>query len=229
MQALKTFDEQLIDSVLSRYGEGYENFSDSLCSVAIAKAKSLVEQNRLRYYQFRTATDSSETPTVILMEDLKFKILGEYHLKEEYRDCFNEAMTAYYELTNGINPIKYAENKYDSLDQLGLTHKQPRLEGGGLPTALYEYIYCNLDLSKEEPPYSKVYIEFNISKEGNLEELKILKSEGHSLDSDVINLLRQTQGKWTPRRDTGGENAWSGHSYWFEYNPIQTEEYCIQQ
>lgn len=171
-QIPKTHEEELRDTVLSKYGEEYENFSDSLCSVAIASARGYVEQNKPRYYQFRSAIDSSETPTVILMEDLNFKIMGEYHLKEEYRDCFNEAMTSYYEQNNGLNPIKYAVSKYDSLDQLDLTHKQPRIDGRGLPNVLYKYIYCNLDLSEETPPYSKVSIEFNISKDGNLEELK---------------------------------------------------------
>ncbi|MEQ9288701.1 MAG: energy transducer TonB [Cyclobacteriaceae bacterium] len=227
-QKQEEFNATLIKSKYLEENPGQDDyflFTDSLCNSAIELAKSRALNNVYRLYQIDNSMDSSSTPTQILMDDLNFKVLGEFEKKYSYRYCYNKATYYYFEQQNGFSAFEYIVNKYDSLFELGLTDEPPQfLEGDPLET-LNSYFYCNMELANVE--LDSVMIYFKIDKAGRPTDLQLVQSSGHELDSVTYNLIKDMP-TWKPARGNNGEprSGWD-YTFRFYYNEELKEEYCI--
>jgi len=227
----RTTNELTLEIVKEKYLLEFpdrEDYLDSLCNSAFELAKSRAEQDIYRLYLLGTPNDSSHTPVHLLMNDLNFKMLGEYEKKYSYRYCYNEASMFYFERENGYSAIHYVKTKYDSLNELGLTHKPPTFNGGDAFHTVYKYFYCNMDLQNVRP--GRVSVHFDIDSLGKAHVKLHYPIEGyaaHELDSVTLHLFEDMP-LWNPGRRENNE-PYLGNSYTFpfEYDQKKAEEYCI--
>lgn len=205
-----------------------EDYQDSLCNSAIELAKSRAEHDIFRFYLIGQSTDSSDTPIHILMNDLNFKILSEFDKKYSFRYCYNEATKYYFRQTKGFDAIEYITFKYDSLDELGLTHKPPTFDGGDPFRTVFEYFYCNMDF--ENARFGRVSVEFDIDSIGKAHVKLHYPIEGHAvheLDSVTLELF-ENMPLWNPgKRENNEPYLGNSYTFTFQYDKKKAEQYCI--
>ena len=211
-----TLIELNFDSLRSDYIRRFTDdspFKDSLCNDAINLAKEHADKDIFRFYDMEGAMDSSHTPTLILRDELYFKILDGYNKNHGFRYCYNQAILNFYNDKYGFNPMDYIKVKYDSLFELGFTDEPPQFLGGDPLETLNTYFYCNMDLSDVELDSVSVY--FKIDIKGDPYDIQLVESSGHQLDSVTFNFVRNMP-TWKPARSNDGKPR-SGWDYTFRF------------
>lgn len=101
---------------------------------------------------------------------------------------------------NGWNRADTGDNKSDTTPVFYVVETMPQFIGGG-DTALYSYIQKNLNypsLAKEMNIEGKIFVEFIITPQGEVEKTTILKGLGYGLDEEAIRVIQSTSQKWHP-------------------------------
>lgn len=215
------------DSLRSDFSRRFNNsnFNDSLCNEGIQLAKKLATDDIFRFYHMEGSMDSSSTPTVILRDDLNFKILGGYDKNLSFRYCYNQATLNFFRDQKGFNAFDYVKSKYDSLYKLGLTEEPPNFNDKDPLTEVPKYFYCNMDLTNATPGRISVY--FKINEFGEPTDIELDEASGNPLDSVTYQLIKNMP-KWKPANSRTGENV-SGWDYTFrfEYSEEEAKKHCI--
>jgi hypothetical protein len=215
------------DSLRSDFSSRFNNsnFNDSLCNEGIELAKKLAKNDFFRFYDMEGSMDSSSTPTVILRDDLNFKILGGYDKNMSLRYCYNQATLNFFKDQKGFNAFDYVKSKYDSLFELGLTEEPPNFNDEDPLTEVPKYFYCNMDLTDATPGEISVY--FKINEFGEPTDIELHEASGNPLDSVTYQLIKNMP-KWKPANSLTGENV-SGWDYTFrfEYSEEEAKKHCI--
>jgi hypothetical protein len=215
------------DSLRSDFSQKFSNtdFYDSLCNEGIELARKLANDNIFRFYDMKGSMDSSSTPTVILRDELNFKILGGYDKNMSFRYCYNQATLNFFNDLNGYNAFDYVKSKYDSLFELGLTEEPPNFNGKDPLLEVPKYYYCNIDLTNAEP--GKITVYFKINEMGEPTDITLYEASGNPLDSVTYQLILNMP-KWKPANNRTGENVagWD-YTFRFEYNEEEAKKHCI--
>ena len=77
---------------------------------------------------------------------------------------------------------------------------KPQFSGGY--EAFYEFIRKNYKMPKVEKLEGKVYVTFVIEKDGNLDEIRVLRDIGYGTGQEAIRVLELSP-KWNPAEKNG--------------------------
>jgi protein TonB len=83
-----------------------------------------------------------------------------------------------------------------------VVEQMPEFKGG--KEELNKFIIKNLHNPIDDSANGRVYVEFIVTKNGNLEDIKILKGLSDELNAEVLRLIKSMP-KWIPGKQRGKE------------------------
>lgn len=122
--------------------------------------------------------------------------------------------------------IKYivGQNNIEFADTI-----KPLINSGNV--TIEKYISENTkypELASMECQRGKVNISFTVTSSGNLQNITILKNSFYLLDIEAINVIRSTQGKWTPASVNGIPiDYYITHEFNFWFDDLKCDQYAF--
>ena len=110
--------------------------------------------------------------------------------------------------TTEIIPVEFAATVVEEEDEevlFAIVEDKPTFMGKDAETAFREWVYSKVaypPVAQENGISGRVFLEFAISKTGDVEEVKLLRGVDPLLDNEAIRVIRMSP-KWTPGYQRG--------------------------
>jgi TonB family protein len=182
----------------------YQFENDSVCSVKVLRNKILADERKRIYRKLNDSlfsfTDYSNgilvrkgTSTSVL------PLLFEGIVIEYYADGKIKSETTYYQHKMVGNRKWNSQGIIESENffEISQVDSKPQFKEGELLT----FISKSLDypiIAAKNKIQGRVYVQFAITEDGFVDQLKVLKSADPLLDKEAIRVIRLTDGKWIP-------------------------------
>ncbi len=130
---------------------------------------------------------------------LKFNKMKNLTLYTIWLICF--ALSTGFCLAQTPIPPQQVEQEEDGCIYIMETHPEPK---GGMP-AFYKYVTENMKYPEEARKAGiegKVFVQFTITKDGSLTDIKVLRGIGYGCDEEAIRVLQNAE-KWNPGTQRG--------------------------
>lgn len=99
-----------------------------------------------------------------------------------------------------ILPLNICAMKSEKIYQLSEVDEQPEFPGG--ETAMYKWITDNLKWDSDEYISGQVVIEFNITEDGRVEDVRIKQGICPPFDKTILKML-SSMPRWQPAKISG--------------------------
>ncbi|WP_186754214.1 energy transducer TonB [Echinicola salinicaeni] len=176
---------------------GLTAFGQSECKKAEVKAKKDYKEGNYFFHSLEFLP-TENTYLFVLREEynVQWRFIDQDSLN--YYNCYDSTLTDLLKKKYGVDFLKKATAKADSLENTDNWRIEPEFPGGTI--AMLKFINDRLKIEGEDLGdriQTKIFIQFAIMEDGEISDIKIMRGISEKVDSKVVQIFEEMP-NWKP-------------------------------